>query len=104
MLEEILALLEKEIQPQQVILFGSHASGDADEESDLDILIIAPSDERPLDRTLRVRRLLNAFDRQIGLDILFYTPEEAQLLMSEPSSFLCNIRKSGRLIYGHEYL
>ena len=101
-LKEILVLLEQEIKPQQVILFGSHASGGADDESDLDILIIGPSDERPLDRIRKVRRLLHTYDRQIGLDILFYTPQEVQLLASEPSSFLCSIRNRGLLIYDNK--
>ena len=103
-LEEIIQLLDREIKPLQVILYGSRASGHADEDSDLDILIIAPSDDRPLDRRLKVRRLLSSFDQQIGLDILFYTPEEAQLLAGEPSSFLHSITQRGLLIYDRKDL
>ncbi len=47
------ALVDKLVagcQPQRVILFGSHAEGTADAESDIDLLIIKETDERFLDR------------------------------------------------------
>lgn len=91
-----------QLHPQRVILFGSRATGLPDAQSDWDILIIAPSTHRPLDRRLQVRRLLGEIDRARGLDILFYTPEEAALLMQEPSSFLRHVVATGMTVYEQE--
>lgn len=98
-IESILQGLQGQIAPQRLVLFGSRAAGGGDEYSDLDLLIIAPSQDRPLERRLKVRRLLRDLDERIGLDILFYTPEEADLLAREPSSFLRQILATGVTIY-----
>ena len=57
---------------EQVILFGSYARGDATEDSDVDLLIIADS---PLPRFKRSRSLYALLrPYPFGLDLLVYTP------------------------------
>jgi predicted nucleotidyltransferase len=98
-IQKIIQELEGEIHPERIILFGSRVAGNADACSDLDLLIIAPSEDRPVERRLKVRRLLRELDERLGLDIFFYTPEEAALLTDEPSSFLRQILNTGVTIY-----
>ncbi|HTT96158.1 MAG TPA: nucleotidyltransferase domain-containing protein [Solirubrobacterales bacterium] len=43
----------------QIILFGSHARGDADEHSDLDFLVIEPEVESWGEESIRLRRQLH---------------------------------------------
>ena len=43
--ERMVDRIVERFQPQKVILFGSHARGDARSGSDFDLLIVAPSDE-----------------------------------------------------------
>lgn len=95
LIAEIVQKLTGQVDLEKIILFGSQVTGKTDEYSDLDILIIAPSRERPLDRRLKIRRLLLELNKKIGLDILFYTPEEAEYFKREPSSFLCHILDTG---------
>ena len=102
LINEIIQKLAGQVDLEKIILFGSQATGKTDEYSDIDILIIAPSQERPLDRRLRVRRLLYDLNKKIGLDILFYTPEEAEFFMQEPSSFLCHILDTGIVVYDRQ--
>lgn len=40
--------------PDRVILFGSGASGEAGEDSDIDLLIIKETDQRPIERRSEV--------------------------------------------------
>jgi uncharacterized protein len=48
-----------EAAPQaRVILFGSHARGEAGKHSDLDLLVIEPSVENPARESVRLRRAL----------------------------------------------
>jgi predicted nucleotidyltransferase len=101
-IRSILQGLQGKIEPQRLVLFGSRVSGNADAWSDLDLLIIAPSQDRPVERRLKVRRLLRELDERLGLDIFFYTPEEAASLTDEPSSFLRQILNTGVTIYDRE--
>jgi predicted nucleotidyltransferase len=75
-LEEIVKRIGNAVPVKQVILFGSYARGKQDSESDLDLLIIAPFMDRPVTRRMMIRGLLKDFDRQIGIDILAYTPDD----------------------------
>jgi predicted nucleotidyltransferase len=45
--------------PARVILFGSHARGEADAESDLDFLVIERDVPSRFDEMVRLRRVLN---------------------------------------------
>ena len=56
--ERMVDRIVERFQPQKVILFGSHARGDARSGSDFDLLIVAPSDEPRWRRTVLVYRLL----------------------------------------------
>lgn len=42
----------------RIILFGSHARGDADQQSDLDLLVIEPVVKNPAEESVRLRRSL----------------------------------------------
>jgi predicted nucleotidyltransferase len=99
LINEIIQKLSGQIDLEKIVLFGSQITGKTDEYSDIDILIIAPSRERPLDRRLKVRRLLHDLDKNIGLDILFYTPEEVEQFKDHPSSFLHHILATGVTVY-----
>jgi predicted nucleotidyltransferase len=97
-ISEIVSII-RGINPQKIYLFGSYATGKFDEYSDIDLLVVAPSNERPLDRRLRLSKMLFEYDCRIGLDILHYTPEEFELFKKEPSSFLTSILRRGVKLY-----
>ena len=99
--DDIIAIT-KQINPQAIYVFGSRATQSYHDDSDLDLLVIAPSDDRPIDRRIKLHRLLREYDRKIGLDILVYTPEEAKLFENEPASFIYNILREGEKIYEAE--
>jgi predicted nucleotidyltransferase len=64
-------LREREIEA--AYLFGSHARGDADAESDIDLIVVARSDRPFVDR---FKDYVDLLDAPGGLDLLVYTPEE----------------------------
>ena len=100
-LNGIISIIKK-INPELIFLFGSRASGSRDEQSDIDLIIVAPSNERPLERRMALRRMLVEYDRRIGLDLLVYTPDEFNMLAKEPSSFISFAIKSGIKIYDRQ--
>jgi predicted nucleotidyltransferase len=60
----------------RVILFGSHARGEAGEQSDLDFLVIEPSTQDISKESTRLRRALNGL--KVFADIIVVTEDEAK--------------------------
>ena len=50
--------LKKEYFAEKVILYGSHVGGEATEDSDVDILVIAPTNQRMFERMATVSKLI----------------------------------------------
>ena len=98
-INEIVTIIKDNLDPISIFLFGSSSSGKSDSESDIDLLIIAPSEDRPIDRRLKIKKLLLEYERNIGLDLLIYTPDEYNMLVNEPSSFVHSIVKHGLKLY-----
>lgn len=100
-LDEIVSII-KNIRPNKIYLFGSHADSTSDDQSDIDLLIVAHSDDPPTERRMKLRRMLNEYDRKIGLDLLVYTPAEFDMLEKEPSSFISSAMRHAAIIYDSE--
>jgi len=100
-LNEVISIIKK-INPEKIYLFGSYSTSTFDDQSDLDLIVVAPSNDRPLERRLKLRRMLLEYDRRIGLDLLVYTPAEFKMLQEEPSSFVSSVIRQGKKIYDSE--
>ncbi len=72
---EVLPRLVERFRPARVLVFGSRARGDALQESDLDVLVVADAfrDVPWLERAARVYR---ECDIRQPVELLCYTPEE----------------------------
>ncbi len=84
-------------QPDKVILFGSYASGKANEDSDLDLLIVKDSLLTRPERTANVRKLL--FGSGLPIDIIVYTPYEIEKSKVDKHSFIYEILNTGKTLY-----
>jgi predicted nucleotidyltransferase len=82
--------------PERVIVFGSFASGQVHAWSDLDWVIVVPTEQPFLERARLIRRLLNP---QVGMDFLVYTPEEFEQLCRERPFFRDEIVAKGVVAY-----
>ena len=96
-LDKIVETLEREYDPEKVIVFGSHARGEAGPESDIDLFIIKQSDKREVERIREVSRLLRP--RPASLDILVKTPEEIEHRLAIGDSFVNEVMREGRVVY-----
>ena len=96
-IEKVARRLGDAARAESVILFGSYARGNPSENSDVDFLIIAPSD---LPRFKRSRELYQLFKPYpFGMDILVYTPEEIEQDREIPLSFVASVIKEGKVVY-----
>ena len=78
-------------------IFGSRARGTASAESDIDVIVVAPTD-RPF--VERFRDYLPAIaGAGVGIDLLVYTPEEFARMQGEERPFLVGALADARQIH-----
>jgi len=98
MLQEITQRLVPEFQPEQIFLFGSHAWGNPDENSDIDLLVIvSKSDMKPVQRAIRAHRCL--LGMPIPMDILVKTQAEVDEYRDVYASLECEILEREKVLY-----
>jgi len=64
----------RQFWPEQVILFGSYARGDANEDSDVDFLVVMPVQGSKAEQEVRIGVALHDFP--VAKDIVVSTPDE----------------------------
>jgi uncharacterized protein len=73
------------VNPQQIVMFGSQARGDATAGSDIDLLVVQDTAQSDREVRRRLERLL--LDRRFGLDLIVRTPEEVALNLADGNPF-----------------
>ncbi len=97
-LDDILDRLVRELEPDQVYLFGSRARGDAHPDSDFDILIVVT--ESPLPGYARDRLALRALRGiRVPVDTIVLTREEFDRKRDVVSSLPATVEREGKLLY-----
>jgi predicted nucleotidyltransferase len=95
----------KQANPLRIILFGSYANGTADENSDIDMVVILDNDdvaktyEERLKKKLYINRLVRNINYKIALDILVYSKEEYKIIKNYGNYFIDEIENTGKIIY-----
>ncbi|ABO49433.1 DNA polymerase, beta domain protein region [Desulforamulus reducens MI-1] len=94
---ELISVLEKNIKINYVVLYGSHAKGSADKNSDIDIAVISPEfGKDPLNDSKIVYKLIMLSDIEPNFDVKTYSPEEFE---KGDHFFVKEIRRTGKKIY-----
>lgn len=107
-LSEIVERL-KSYEPESIILFGSHARGEAHHESDTDIVVVKRTNQHRTERLDAVLKLIYPGTRvgmwpKGGVDVLVYTPEEIRKRVDLGDFFVKRILREGRVLYGQKPL
>jgi predicted nucleotidyltransferase len=95
----------KELKPYKVILFGSYARGNPNEDSDLDVLVVLDSNEfartfkEQNTRYLLASNAVREINYQIPMDILVYSKAEYDYLNKQDTSFFKDIKNTGKILY-----
>jgi predicted nucleotidyltransferase len=98
LIKEIKNRIVSEVHPEKIILFGSYAYGTPTRDSDVDLLVIMPSDEPMHKRIFRIRKLLRDF--RVPKDVIVYTPQEVNDWKDVSNAFITSIMRKGKVIYG----
>jgi predicted nucleotidyltransferase len=97
LLQQITRTIVDRFHPRRVILFGSHARGEAKADSDLDLFVEMETPARPPDRAIEISSAFGL--RPWSLDIVVYTPEEVARLRGINGTLLSLIEGEGKVLY-----
>jgi uncharacterized protein len=95
-IEAIGQQIGREFRPQRVILFGSHARGQARPDSDVDLLVILPFRGRSFRKSLEI---LNKLDLRISIDLLTRRPGEVKRRYSQGDPIIRDALDQGKVLY-----
>lgn len=96
-INQAVQLLVAAAHPVKIILFGSHARGEANEDSDVDFLVVLPAVESKHKEMVRLRRVLRPL--RIPVDVLVASKEELDEWGHLPSTTLYWALTEGKVLH-----
>ncbi len=96
-IDRMVKRIVKRFRPEKVILFGSHARGDAREDSDVDFLVVMDFEGSKLDRVLEIRAALYGF--RMPIDIKITRPEDFDWRKEIVGTIEWPAAKEGKVLY-----
>lgn len=96
---EIVERLKREYRPNKIVLFGSYAYGHPDRDSDIDLLIIKDTSERPIDRRAAASQIVSDPQRLTPLEVIVLTPDEVRQRLEVGDQFLREILDKGEVLH-----
>jgi predicted nucleotidyltransferase len=94
---EIVQRIVERFDPEKIILFGSYARGEAREDSDIDLLIVAETDLPPPERYPAVRRVVG--DLPYAFDLFLIPPAQYHRRRTVVNNLEYLADKYGRVMY-----
>ena len=98
-INRIKEIIVENYHPDKIVLFGSYARGDFDEQSDIDILVISdwendlPRYRRGLDVRIKLSEV------ETPKDILFYTHADIERWSGVKHAFVNEVLREGEILY-----
>ena len=95
--QEVIRKIVESYDPEQIIVFGSYARGDWTDGSDLDLLVVKETEERPFERIGSVSGA--CWPRKLAMDIVVKTPEEIERELGERELFTREIMREAVVVH-----
>ena len=97
-IREMVDRIVRGFSPEQVILFGSYARGEAGPDSDVDLLVVLPRIEGSRrKKCVDIRVALHGMG--LAKDIIILTPEELAAERTIPGTIGRAVEREGRTLY-----
>jgi len=94
-LRKISERLKKEYHAEKVILFGSYARGEETEDSDVDLLVIAPTNERLFERMATVLEIVHDLYNGLPLSPIVLSSGDIEERLKLKDQFIHEILENG---------
>jgi len=98
--EELVRRVRAAVPAERIVLFGSTARGDARPDSDVDILVVAKSDQPRFRRAAPIYAAVA--DLPFEVEAICYTPAEVAEWAGVPESLVATALREGVVIYEAE--
>ena len=101
LLDQMVQAIVAEVDPEQVILFGSRARGDAREDSDVDLVVVEAEPFGPeRSRRQELVRLYHALvEFPVSADILVYSHDDIDYWRDSLNHVLARALREGKVLY-----
>jgi len=99
LLEEMTKRLAESIQPERIYLFGSHAAGNADQDSDVDLLAVVPDTKKSV-REIAIKGRKSLWDIEVPFDLIVCTKFQFERFRNVKNSIMNEAFCFGRIVYG----
>jgi predicted nucleotidyltransferase len=101
LLQEMVDVIVREVDPEAIILFGSRARGDAGPDSDVDLLVVESEPFSPQrSRRLEATRLYTALrNMPVSKDLLLYSREGFEKWKTSLNHVVGRAYREGRLLH-----
>jgi len=86
----------REFRPEKIVLFGSYAYGNPNQDSDVDLLIILPFRGNDVGKAIQIR---SRFDTPFPLDLLVRKPKFISRRLKERDMFVELVMTRGVVLY-----
>ncbi len=97
LLDEVVRRVLTVARPERIILFGSAATGQMTEDSDLDLLVVEPEPADTRARSVRIRRALG--DVRYPVDVIVMSSARFEETKNLIGGIAYPARKYGRVLY-----
>ncbi len=88
--------IAQEFHPDRIILFGSHAYGKPDSDSDVDLLVVLPFEGRSFSKSLEI---LNRVNPDFPIDLLARRPDDTARRYAEGDPLIREALDRGEVLY-----
>lgn len=96
-LKEAVRRIIENFNPEKIILFGSYAYGQPTADSDMDLMVIMDTDEKPHKRAVPLRKALKGIG--IPKDIIVKTPGEFDRFKDIVGTIIYPAAHKGKVLY-----
>jgi predicted nucleotidyltransferase len=96
-IREMVRRVVEGFHPEMIVLFGSHARGDAGPDSDVDLLVVMPVNGSKRDLTIRIRKALAGIG--MAKDVVVATPEELARYRDLVGTIIYPAIHEGKVLY-----
>ncbi len=97
--EEIDAFVEelaRRFAPERIILFGSHAAGNASAGSDVDLFVVMNTPLNPITQEVLIRKEI---PRRFPLDLIVMKPRQLERRMKLGDALVRSVLSKGKVLY-----
>lgn len=96
-IQEMVKRIVEKFDPDQIILFGSYATGTAGPDSDVDLLVVLPFNVPHHEKCLEIRIALHGMG--LAKDVFVATPEEVKKYRDIVGSIIKTAVHQGKVLY-----